>query len=153
MRVISHIWVHLVIETSARKQLFTTELAKPVEEFIRSYSQGLKILLQAIYVNADHIHLLINLPDDLSIDDYVGLVKKESGEFINSQLLVNSEFAWESGYTALTVSDCDVKGLSAFINNQEEYHKVISYSEEFKLMRTNKFIPLEQADTSGQLPS
>jgi len=45
------------------------------------------------YVNADHVHALIDLPTNLSIEGVVQLVKGASSHWINSHDIVKGKFA------------------------------------------------------------
>jgi REP element-mobilizing transposase RayT len=44
------------------------------------------------YVNRDHVHALVDLPTNLSIEDAMQLLKGESSHWINENTLVPGKF-------------------------------------------------------------
>ena len=85
------------------------------------------------YVNAEHVHALIDLPTTLSIDDCLKLLKGSSSHHINFNRLVNNKFRWARGYGAFSVSESQLKKIVEYINNQEEHHRTKSFTEEYEL--------------------
>ena len=41
-------------------------------------------------------------------------------------------FAWQAGYGAFSVSESNVPKVSNYIRDQEEYHRVKTFQEEFR---------------------
>lgn len=81
------------------------------------------------FVNADHVHLLIDLPSDKTIADVLHLYKGSSSHWINKH--VNFKFAWAKGYAAFSISESILNKVVKYINEQEEHHRVKSFSEEY----------------------
>ena len=89
--------------------------------------------MKANYVNIDHVHALITLPTNRTMEDIFHLLKGASSFWINKQ--VNYKFRWAKGYAAFSLSESDLDSIIRYINNQEAHHKSKSYSEEYeKLM-------------------
>jgi len=84
------------------------------------------------YVNADHVHALIDLPTNLPIEDVAQLLKGSSSYWINSNDLVQGKFAWGRGYGAFSVSESKLDDVTHYISNQAEHHRVRTFSEELK---------------------
>jgi REP element-mobilizing transposase RayT len=84
------------------------------------------------YVNADHVHALIDLPTNLAIEEVTQLLKGSSSHWINSNDLVRGKFAWGRGYSAFSVSESKVSDVTNYIANQAEHHRVRSFSEELQ---------------------
>lgn len=85
------------------------------------------------FVNADHVHTLIDLPTNLSVEECIKLLKGASSHFINKNRIINARFSWGRGYGAFSVSASQLEGVTAYIKNQEDHHRVKSFSEEYKL--------------------
>jgi REP element-mobilizing transposase RayT len=85
------------------------------------------------YVNPDHVHTLIDLPTNKSIEDVVKLVKGDSSHWINENRLLRGRFGWSRGYGAFSVSHSDVEKVASYIARQEEHHRRKSFSAEFEL--------------------
>jgi putative transposase len=84
------------------------------------------------YVNADHVHTLIDLLASLPIEELAQLLKGSSSHWINSNDLVRGKFAWGRGYGAFSVSESKIGDVSAYIAGQAEHHRIRSFAEEFQ---------------------
>src|SRR5262249_47550122 len=84
------------------------------------------------YVNADHVHALIDLPTNLSIEGVVQLFKGASSHWINSNDIVKGKFAWGRGYGAFSVSESNVDPVAKYVASQEGHHRVRTFADELK---------------------
>ena len=84
------------------------------------------------YVNADHVHALIDLPTNTSIEDVVQLLKGSSSHWINRNDVVHGKFAWGRGYGAFSVSESNVDTVAKYVAEQEDHHRVRTFSDELK---------------------
>jgi putative transposase len=85
------------------------------------------------YFNTDHVHALIDLPTNLTIEQVVQLLKGSSSHWINHNHLVKGRFAWGRGYGAFSVSQSDVSNVANYIAKQEDHHRKRSFAEEFEI--------------------
>jgi len=90
------------------------------------------------YVNADHVHALIDLPTNITIEDCVKLLKGSSSYHTNLNKLIKTKFSWGRGYGAFSVSASQLKKVETYIKNQEEHHRVKSFTEEYEMF-INKY--------------
>jgi REP element-mobilizing transposase RayT len=81
------------------------------------------------FVNADHVHALINLPTNLSAEECIKLLKGASFHFIKKNRLTAKEFSWGRGYGVFSVSAYQLESVAAYIKNQEKHHRVKSLSD------------------------
>jgi REP element-mobilizing transposase RayT len=100
---------------------------------LMEYSSGKNIYMKINYFNADHVHALIDLPTNLTIEQVVQLLKGSSSHWINQNRLVRGRFAWGRGYGAFSVSSSDVSRVSNYIARQEEHHRRRTFEEEYQL--------------------
>jgi len=84
-------------------------------------------------VNPEHVHVLIDLPTNLCIEDIMQLLKGGSSHWINESNLLAGKFGWGRGYGAFSVSQSSVAEVAKYIANQEQHHRKKSFSEELKL--------------------
>ena len=84
------------------------------------------------YVNADHVHALIDLPKNLSLEDLVQLFKGSSSHWINANNVVTGKFAWARGYGAFSVSESNTDQVAAYIAGQEAHHRLLPFAYELK---------------------
>lgn len=55
------------------------------------------------YVNLEHVHAIIDLPTNYSIERVFKLFKGESSFWINDNKLLKRKFYWGRGYAAFSV--------------------------------------------------
>ena len=85
------------------------------------------------FVNADPVHVLIDFPTNISVEECVKLLKDSSSHYINQNRLIDTKFFWGRGYGAFSVSASQVDNVINYIKNQEEHHKLKSFNEEYKM--------------------
>ena len=107
--------------------------AAKVSGFLSNYSVEKGIYMKINYVNPEHVHTLIDLPTNKTIEEVVQLFKGASSHWTNEQRLLRGRFTWGRGYGAFSVSHSDVGRVAAYIAAQEEHHRKKTFSEEFEL--------------------
>ena len=131
-------YVHLIWGVKERLPLLKTkEVRRKVNKYIHEYAVTKKISIKVLHTNPDHIHLLIELSTDQTIEDIVKLIKGSSSHWINQNDIIEPKFSWAVGYAAFTVSRMNVSKVFKYILNQEEHHRKITFKEEY-----DKFISL-----------
>lgn len=129
-RSYTKIWLHLIWGTYNREQsLISRKLRKELSEFYYEYAEEKGIYMKINYVNVDHIHMLIDLPTNKTIEEIIRLLKGASSRWLNQQ--ITYRFSWSKGYAALSVSEWNLKKVKEYIKNQEEHHKAKSFKEEY----------------------
>jgi putative transposase len=107
--------------------------ARPkVREHILGYAKEKGIDIDAINVQTEHVHLLLNLKSDQKVEDVVKLIKGESSHWVNSENLIHPKFAWQRGYGAFSVSPSHLDAVRKYIENQDEHHRKKTFAEELK---------------------
>jgi len=104
----SRCWVHLIWGTLNREKLLHKEAAARVSRYLSEYAELKRVYMRVNYVNPDHVHVLVDLPTALSIEELIQLLKGSSSHWINSNNLLAAKFAWGRGYGAFSVSDANI---------------------------------------------
>jgi putative transposase len=128
----SRCWIHLIWGTLNRAKLLNKTAAARVSQFLTQYAEERDVYMKINYVNADHVHTLVDLPTALSIEKLVQLLKGGSSHWINSNEIITGKFAWGRGYGAFSVSESNLNQVAAYIARQEEHHRVRTFAEELK---------------------
>ena len=79
----------------------------------------------------DHIHFFIDLNPWNSVSKIIQEVKSLSSTFINENNWYNKKFAWQEGYAAVSYSKSQLNNVVKFFANQKEFHKKITFKEEY----------------------
>jgi REP element-mobilizing transposase RayT len=85
------------------------------------------------FINSDHVHVLLNLPTNKTVEEVLKLLKGGSSHWINKS--VNYKFSWGIGYGAFSISDSNLETVTKYIKQQEEHHRKKSFSDELDLFR------------------
>jgi REP element-mobilizing transposase RayT len=129
----SRVWLHLVWATLERRPILDKRAASKLSEYLHDYAKEKGIYMKVNFVNADHVHVLIDLPTNLSIEALMQLFKGSSSHWVNEQNLVAGKFGWGRGYGVFSVSESGVAEVANYIAKQEEHHRKRDFTEELKL--------------------
>jgi putative transposase len=128
----SRCWVHLIWGTLNREKLLNKKAAARLSRFLTEYAEEKVVYMKINYVNADHVHALIDLPTNLSIEQMIQLLKGRSSHWVNANNILAGKFAWGRGYGAFSVSESNVAKVAAYIGGQEEHHRVRTFADELR---------------------
>lgn len=94
-------------------------------------------LLKDIYLDrvngyTDHVHCLVWLKPEQTIDKVAQLLKGESAYWFNNLSGFQHErLQWQSNYFAISVGFSGLGRVRAYIDNQEEHHKQKNFEKEY----------------------
>ena len=127
------IWIHLIFSTKNRDKLITKSLKPQLIKHILENAREKEIFIDFINCVEDHCHILISLGSGQSVSEIARLIKGESSHWVNKNKLSKFKFSWQEEYIAVSVSESQVNKVREYIKNQEEHHRVKSFSEEYSL--------------------
>jgi putative transposase len=130
----SHIkvWLHFVWSTKDRRPLLTDEIRQTVFDHIRANAREKGIFIDFINGYVEHVHCLISLSSNQTIETIMQLIKGESSFWINKNRLCKEKFTWQDDYFVVSVSENVVDKVREYIKNQETHHKVKGFDNEFE---------------------
>ncbi len=126
------VWLHFVWSTKDRYPYLTDSIRSNVFEHIRQNAREKGIHIDFINGYLDHVHCLISLGTDQTLEKIMQLIKGESSFWINKNKLTNTRFAWQDEYFVVSVNEDTLPRVRRYIAKQEEHHKVISFDDEFE---------------------
>ncbi|MCQ2287886.1 MAG: IS200/IS605 family transposase [Muribaculaceae bacterium] len=80
----------------------------------------------------DHIHMLISIPPDIAVSQFVQVLKTESSKWLKTSQSFPHFMGWANGYAVFSYAYRDLEMIKGYIMRQKEHHKSISFSGEFK---------------------
>jgi putative transposase len=128
----SRCWVHLIWGRLNREKVPHSEAAARLSRYISQYPERNEIYMKINYVNADHVHALVDLPTGQSVEKLIELIKGGSSHWINANNVIAEKFAWGRGYGVFSVSESNVGQVAAYIAGQRKHHQAHTFAEEFK---------------------
>jgi putative transposase len=76
----------------------------------------------------NHSHLLFRQPATISLASAINIFKTNSSRFMHEHGVA---FQWQTGYAAFSVSPSQLDKVTAYIRDQREHHKKVTFEEEF----------------------
>ena len=101
-------------------------------EYLGGIIRGMNARLLEINGTANHLHLLIRESKSVADQEFIGQLKGESSRCVNDTLTNRPRFSWQDGYGWFSVSPADVDSATAYIRNQKEHHKRVTFEDEFR---------------------
>jgi REP element-mobilizing transposase RayT len=141
------LWIHAVWGTKNRHPFLTKEIKEKIISHIKENATSKGIYINRINGHTEHLHALISLKSDMSVSRAMQLIKGESAFWVNKNNLTPVKFTWAEEYFALSVSESQLGRVRAYIDNQEEHHRKITFADEYE-----KFLREYQAAQSGLKP-
>jgi REP element-mobilizing transposase RayT len=71
----------------------------------------------------DHAHLLVRLPPNIAVSDFIGQVKGASSFRINREIHPKFKLQWQEGYGVLSLRRDELEKVIHYIDHQEEHHR------------------------------
>ena len=130
MGTYTQIIYHLVFSTKRRKR----SLMKPGRDGLFRYMWGIvknnRSHLYRINGIEDHVHLVTSLHPTVRLADFIKDLKTGSSKWIKEERLFPEFEHWQDGYAAFTHSIGEKNALIEYVKNQEEHHRIRSFTEE-----------------------
>jgi len=123
--------IHVIFSTKERQKRLREEIQPKLWAYIAGIAKNHGF--EAIKVGGaeDHCHALIFLPAPMPLSKAVQTLKGCSSKWLNDTGAAGSNFAWQEGYGAFSVSASQTRDVAEYIQNQPEHHKKRNYEEEF----------------------
>ncbi len=133
----SHNLLHCVFSTKERLNL----IHKPEDlwRYVAVLAHAKNIHVVAAAGTADHLHLLILLPQTMTLAKAMQNLKADSSRWLRE---TERRFQWQEGYGAFGVSQSQRDTVTEYIANQSEHHRTRTFEQEFTAMLQNAGIPL-----------
>jgi REP element-mobilizing transposase RayT len=130
---LAQVYLHLVFSTKNRHPfLQDPAIRDETHKYLGGTCNNLDCPVLRVGGVVDHVHILCRLGRTCSIADLVKELKRESSQWLKSKAPELSDFYWQNGYGAFSVSPIHVEPLRIYIANQEEHHRIITFQDEFR---------------------
>jgi REP element-mobilizing transposase RayT len=134
---LAQIYLHIVFSTKQRRRFLQNQsLRDELHNYLGGVCRNLESPSLIIGGFEDHVHILCRLSRTHSVSVIIRELKRESSKWIKSKDKALTQFHWQDGYGAFSVSPSHVKALRSYIANQDMHHQTESFQDEFRRILT-----------------
>jgi REP element-mobilizing transposase RayT len=141
---LSNILIHLIWSTKDRHPWLESGIREKTHAFLAGAVRQCDCEAYRIGGVSDHVHLAVRLSRTLSVADLVKEVKTVSSKWLKAQDSAFTEFYWQLGYGAFSVSMSQKETLLHYIDNQEEHHCTQTFQDEYRDFLTKYGIEFDE---------
>lgn len=127
----TQIYLHIVFSVKGRQCLIQKNWKEELHKYICGIVNGNEQKVYAIGGIEDHIHLLVSIKPNIAVSDLVRDIKTNSSKWVNEKGFVKGKFQWQEGFGAFSYAQSQLETVIAYINNQEQHHRKISFKDEY----------------------
>jgi len=138
-------YVHVIFGTKDRRKTITQELQTRLWAYVAGIGRNHDIGILAVGGTEDHVHILLHLPPKISLAKAVLLLKSNSSKWMNEV----TEFSWQEGYGAFSVSASNLDAVIRYIRNQRQHHRKLGFEEELRAILQKHGVAYDPRDLAG----
>ena len=122
---------HIIFSTKYRRPLITLDYQPRLYDYIGGIIRGTGGISLGINGVEDHLHVLAKLRPDRALSDVLRDLKCNATRWMHNVFPRLSDFSWQRGYAAFTVSHSHLKQVQQYLARQKEHHQRVSFRDEF----------------------
>ena len=138
--------IHCILAVKFKEALIQKKWEDQLHQFLHKAIRANYHQLIAASNVPDHLHMIISVRATESVDDLIEKIKTETEEWIRMKKFVDVPFSWQDGYAAFSCSQESITGLIKYLHRQEDYHKRITFLDEYRQYLNEYGIEFEEAD-------
>ncbi|QEL14383.1 IS200/IS605 family transposase [Limnoglobus roseus] len=123
---------HIVFSTKHREPIITPDFQPRLYEYLGGIVRSQGGELVAAGGMPDHIHILVRLNQQHAVADVMRVLKANSSGWVHETFAARNSFAWQTGYGAFTAGLSTMSRVKAYIANQAEHHKRVTFQDELR---------------------
>jgi len=133
-----------VFSTKDRRPLITLDYQPRLYDYIGGVIRGLDGISLGIDGVDDHVHVLAKLRPDKALSDVLRDLKANASGWMHDVFPKLSDFSWQRGYAAFTVSQSNLRQVQRYLERQKEHHLTVSFRDEFILFLKENDIEFDE---------
>lgn len=125
-------YIHIVFSTKNHKPMITPFYEEELHSYIGGVCKNLDCQPIKIGGYNDHVHILCMLSKKIALMKLIEEVKSHSSKWMKTKEESLKNFYWQDGYGTFSVNPSEVDTVVAYITNQHNHHRTLSFKEEFR---------------------
>ncbi len=128
---LSLVIIHIIFGTKDRFPCLDPVTRPRLHAYLATVARNAECEAYRVGGTGDHVHLAVRLSRTVTIAELVEETKTSSSKWLKMQWRELGRFSWQRGYGAFSVGPNELEELVAYIDNQQEHHKVKTFQEEY----------------------
>ena len=130
---LARLWTHLIFSTKNRFPFLSDKsIRREMHAYLATMFRNYDCETIIVGGVEDHTHSLFALSRNHSIAAVVKEAKRTSCGWVKEKSPKLASFHWQAGFGAFSVSQSNLKEVIAYIENQEEHHKHVTFQDEYR---------------------
>jgi REP element-mobilizing transposase RayT len=130
---------HIVFSTKHRRPCIDATWEQRLFDYLGGIIRSQGGILLAAGGMPDHVHLLAAISKSVAITDALRDIKANSSKWVHEEIPGQTDFAWQAGYGAFTVSYSNLNAVRRYLAGQKQHHRKQTFQEEFlELLRRHE---------------
>ena len=138
------IYLHIIFSTKHRNAVIDESIENELHSYLGGVCKNLECPPIKIGGFTDHVHLLCLQSKKITVIKLLEDLKSNSSKWIKTKADRYNDFYWQTGYGAFSVSPSEVEAVKAYIENQHQHHKSITFQEEYRRILTDLHIDFDE---------
>lgn len=131
MSFVRHFY-HQVFSPKRRSPIIRPEIKRDIYKILYKHILNEHGFVYRINGMEDHVHILVSIPATVEVATFIKMVKQESSKTISNSRLIPEWEGWQEGYSSFTFSYRELDMMIAYVKNQEEHHRHVSFLDEYR---------------------
>jgi len=124
---------HIVWRTYRSVPAITEEHERLLYAFVLAFCNARNCYLFRINSVPDHVHILVSISPQLSVSEFMKVLKVESNKWLKENRDKFPYFdGWGNGYAGFSYSIKDKDTIIEYITRQKEHHRIKTFREEYR---------------------
>ena len=123
--------MHCIFSTKGRRPCIAPDFRARLWAYMGGIARQNKVKATAVNGTDNHAHVLLSLPATIPVAKAVQLVKGGSSQWVHETFPARSDFDWQDGYGAFSVSPSRLGAAMRYIENQQAHHRNVTFEEEY----------------------
>ncbi|MBL7134408.1 MAG: IS200/IS605 family transposase [Phycisphaerae bacterium] len=123
LRAYSEINLHITWHVKDNNPVLTDMIEAQAQRFLRGRVMSTpEAVFHEVGGTDDHVHLVVSLPPNELISEWIGKLKGASSCFINHEIATRQVLQWQAGYGVVVFGTKDLPWVVGYVRNQRRHH-------------------------------
>ena len=129
------LFIHVITCVKNKESLLTKPVRTVLFAHIKKHAVENGVNVLSVNGTDDHMHVVLQMMPTQNLAQIMTSIRTESAAWINESNFIKTQFGWEEGFAALSVSPSGIKQVLEYLEKQEEHHKTKTLDSELEVFQ------------------